>query len=133
MRSKGINGKPYKRHCLTLQPWDVKFKSIVVRKKKIVVNPLILTIIVLEKWPTTQLVDGHQQSSCLLNYQNTFACVQNCHYKEFAPFTPIFLSQQNATTIPTIIRFAMVITLWNVFQNIKPSSLKWTTMTLMSW
>jgi hypothetical protein len=94
MRSKGINGKPYKRHCLTLQPWDVKFKSIVVRKKNLVVNPLIVTIVVWAKWPTTQLVDGHQQSSSLLNYQNTFACVQNCHYKEFAPFTPIFLLQQ---------------------------------------
>jgi hypothetical protein len=35
MKSKRIDGKPYKRHCLTLQPWDVKFKSIVVRKKNI--------------------------------------------------------------------------------------------------
>ncbi len=46
MKSKGIDGKPYKRHYLTLQPWDVKFKSIVVRKKTLVVNPLIVTIVV---------------------------------------------------------------------------------------
>jgi hypothetical protein len=46
MKSKGIDGKPYERHCLTLQTWDVKFKSIVVRKKTLVVNPLIIPIVV---------------------------------------------------------------------------------------
>jgi len=59
MKSKGIDEKPYKRHSLTLQPWDVKFKSIVVRKKTLVVNPLIVTIVVWAKLPTTRLIDGH--------------------------------------------------------------------------
>jgi hypothetical protein len=46
MKLKGIDGKPDKRHYLTFQPWDVKFKSIIVLKKTLIVNPLIITIVV---------------------------------------------------------------------------------------